>query len=172
MNEKVLSVSDDGKSTANDDFEIFIHSGEFYFGGAPAIISTVLRTRTVLTFWHVGTRTGGICHFMLPESPEGKCDMRYGDCALAEINNLAKKYKINIKELDLHLFKGVDSSLDEIKIRQEIEHIKGLLKKQGFDSSRIKVDSCFSSKIKLNLSTGKVEQTLKEQKTVSDSELE
>jgi len=149
--------------------EIFLHSGEFYFGGAPATISTVLRTRVVLVFWHPRAKIGGMSHFMMAESPAGKGDMRYGDCAIAEISRLAEKYDTKVKDYELHVFKGVDETTDDKQIRQVIDKVKELLQQHKFNVAGVKVDSCFTSRIKIGLSSGNVEKTTKEIKTETES---
>ncbi len=65
-----------------------VRPGEVRFGGAPAILSTLLGSCVAITMWHPARQQGGLCHYMLPTRPDGRrppgsgLDGRYGDEAL------------------------------------------------------------------------------------------
>jgi chemotaxis protein CheD len=44
----------------------FLPLGDFYFGGDPLRIQTVLGTCVSITLWHPGRHLGGMCHYLLP----------------------------------------------------------------------------------------------------------
>jgi chemotaxis protein CheD len=66
--------------------EIFLHPGDFHFGGADTRIVTLLGSCVSITVWNPRLLVGGMCHFMLPSRgviPEGAgYDGRYGDEAM------------------------------------------------------------------------------------------
>ena len=49
--------------------EIFLNPGEFAFGGGQTWIRTILGSCVAVTFWHPPTRTGAMCHYLLPTRP-------------------------------------------------------------------------------------------------------
>lgn len=145
-------------NTAIDTMEIFLQSGELYFGSAPAVISTMLHSRMVITFWHHGTKMGGMCHIELPESPEKKCEMKYGDCAIAELANLANKYATPAREYEIRVYVGSRKQATQLKMQESnLQKVKELLKLNKFDIKEINVAETGSRKIKLDLSDGCVE---------------
>ena len=88
--------------------EIFLHPGDIYFGRAPTIVSTLLGSCVAATLWHPREKIGGMCHVVLPESPDGKCEMRYGNCAIEEFAKQAAKFKTSAADYDVHVYGGSD----------------------------------------------------------------
>lgn len=86
--------------------EVFLHTGELYFGGAPTVVSTMLHSRTVITFWHPQTCIGGMSHIVKVAAPLGEEGMQYGDCAIAEFARLADKYKTTRNEYEVRVYDG------------------------------------------------------------------
>jgi chemotaxis protein CheD len=65
--------------------EIFLHPGEFFFGGEDTRIRTLLGSCVAITVWHPVRRIGGMCHYMLPTrggEPTGAPEGRYADEAI------------------------------------------------------------------------------------------
>ncbi|MDY7086952.1 MAG: chemotaxis protein CheD [Actinomycetota bacterium] len=65
--------------------EVFLHPGDYHFGGAGTRIHTVLGSCVSITVWHPTLRLGGMCHYMLPARPrtdQGPPDPRYADGAI------------------------------------------------------------------------------------------
>lgn len=65
--------------------EIFLQTGDFYFGDATNRIRTILGSCVSITMWHPHRRIGGMCHYMLPSrgSRAGRqLDGRYADEAM------------------------------------------------------------------------------------------
>lgn len=62
--------------------EVFLNPGEFYFGGGPRRISTLLGSCVSITLWHPRLRIGGMCHYMLAERTrpdKAPLDGRFGN---------------------------------------------------------------------------------------------
>ncbi|GIM97408.1 hypothetical protein [Paractinoplanes toevensis] len=65
--------------------DVFLHPGDYHFGGADTRIHTVLGSCVSITAWHSGLRIGGMCHYMLPGRCPGNAgppDPRYADGAI------------------------------------------------------------------------------------------
>lgn len=45
--------------------EIYLHPGEWAFGGSDLVIRTLLGSCVSITLWHPKLRVGGMCHYML-----------------------------------------------------------------------------------------------------------
>lgn len=45
--------------------EIYLHPGEWAFGGPDLVIRTLLGSCVSITLWHPKLRVGGMCHYML-----------------------------------------------------------------------------------------------------------
>lgn len=141
-----------------DTMEIFMQSGELYFGGAPAVISTMLHSRMVITVWHPGAKIGGMCHVELPESAGKNCEMQYGDCAITEFAKLAHKYDTPTSEYEIRVYVGSRKQTSQIKAQEtNLQKVKELLKLNKFNIKEIDAAATGSRKIKLDLSDGSVE---------------
>jgi chemotaxis protein CheD len=46
--------------------EVYLRTGDYFFGDGNTRISTVLGTCVAITLWHQDTRSGGMCHYLLP----------------------------------------------------------------------------------------------------------
>ena len=153
---------------AVDTMEIFLQSGEFYFGSAPTVISTMLHSRTVITFWHPTSRIGGMCHIEMVDSPQGKCEMHYGDCAITEFAKLANKYHTPTQEFEVRVFAGAGTqTADIVRQEQTLDKVHQLLKQKQFKITEIDADAGCSRKIKLDMSDGHIEKQVVG-KTVAD----
>lgn len=146
--------------------EIFLHPGELYVGTAPTVISTLLGSCVAVTIWHPKVKIGGMCHIVLPEHAEGHCDMRYGDCAIAEFANQAVKYHTRPNDYEVHVYGGSDmfpgmTRTKGMKIGdRNIQKVKELLKQYRFSIKEIDTGGTSSRKIKLDLSDGSVWQRI------------
>lgn len=67
--------------------DIFLHPGEFYFGGPETRIRTLLGSCVAITVWHPVLKIGGMCHYLLPTNrrrgANEALDGRYADDAVA-----------------------------------------------------------------------------------------
>ncbi|MDH5180550.1 MAG: hypothetical protein OEZ39_06080 [Gammaproteobacteria bacterium] len=150
------------QSGGEDVMEIFLHPGEMYFGKAPAVISTLLGSCVAVTLWHPKKHIGGMCHIVLPESPQGACDMKYGDCAIAEFAKQAVKYSTRSGEYKVHVYGGSDMFPDMKKSSnmniggRNIAKVNELLELYKFRVDEVDTGGNNSRKIKLDLSNGSV----------------
>lgn len=67
--------------------DLVVQPGEWYFGQAPARVSTLLGSCVAVTVWHPILRCGGLCHYLLPNRPKSNDALaipnaRYGVDAL------------------------------------------------------------------------------------------
>lgn len=104
----------------NASTELFIHPGEWYFGGAHNRLRTLLGSCVALTVWHPRLQIGGMCHYLLPQAApsNGKqaADPRYGVHALKLLRQAMEKNGA-ITEYQLGCFGGSDMFAGRIKGR-------------------------------------------------------
>lgn len=152
------------KTSSAEEFamEIFLHPGEIYFGKAPTIISTLLGSCVAATIWHPNEHLGGMCHIVLPESPGGKCEMRYGDCAIGEFVKQITRFSTRTSDYVVNIYGGSDmfpgmEKSPGMKIgERNIDKVKQLLELYKFKVSEIDTGGSYSRKIRLDLSDGSV----------------
>lgn len=104
-------------SQAHSSTQHSIHPGEWYFGAEYARLHTLLGSCVALTAWHPLLKIGGLCHYLLPESPHecgGKSakhrasgDCRYADHALAAMKSAMLRYAA-LKDFQIGVFGGGD----------------------------------------------------------------
>lgn len=162
MNQQVSGNSHQGQGTVSDAMEIFLHPGELYFGSAPTVLSSSLRSRVIVTFWHPETRIGGMCHIVLAMSPGGDKDMRYGNNAIAEFSALAKKYQTQPAEYEARIIGGsglsseMQGTIGQKNGGIDIKQIQGLLASYGFKVTDTDIANVNSRKVKFDLENGKL----------------
>lgn len=81
----VLQNSGDSDSQLNQPDKRVLSPSEFYFGNSGEQIQTLLGSCVAITMWNPRQRIGGMCHFLLPDSPNTKnmtLDGRYADQAI------------------------------------------------------------------------------------------
>ena len=150
------------KAMSEQAMEIFLHPGEIYFGKAPMVISTLLGSCVSVTLWHPGQQLGGMCHVVLPESPDGQCEMKYGDCAIDEFVKQISKYSTRPQDYVVHIYGGSDMFPDmqktsNLKIgERNFDKVRELLETFKFKVSEVDTGGCHSRKIRLDLSDGSV----------------
>ena len=151
-----LAANDQNKEQQNTEgMEIFLQAGELYFGNAPTQVSTMLHSRTAITFWHPSTCIGGMCHVTKARAPESEQDIQYADCAIAEFAALANKYQTPLSEYEVKVFGGV--AKDEKEARQHeitLDTICRLIKQYGFKLTQLHGFAGSSRKLKLDLASG------------------
>jgi chemotaxis protein CheD len=62
--------------------EVFLNPGEFAYGNERTVIRTILGSCVAVTFWHPQTRTGAMCHYLLPSrtpNQQGPPDGKFAD---------------------------------------------------------------------------------------------
>jgi len=87
-----------------------VFPGEVWFGHAPAQVSTLLGSCVAITLWHPRSKSGGMCHYMLPGRPlprgRAALDGRYGDAALQLLLQAAASAGCDPSECEFKLFGG------------------------------------------------------------------
>lgn len=64
---------------------IYVVAGEVRVEPAPAQLTTVVGSCVAVTLWCAEAGIGGINHYLLPRSTEGKRSAQYGDLAIAAL---------------------------------------------------------------------------------------
>lgn len=89
--------------------EVFLHPGEWYFGGSETQIRTLLGSCVSITVWHPRHKVGGMCHYLLAE--RGKyhntpLSGRYADEALLLLLQQIMHTGLAVKEFHTKLIGG------------------------------------------------------------------
>ncbi len=69
----------------------FLNSGELLFSRDACTVKTILGSCIGVAIHDPVQRLGGLCHYLLPESPDGTASTRYGDVALPYLLSKFKK---------------------------------------------------------------------------------
>jgi len=93
-----------------DVLDIFLQTGDFYFGGGRTRIRTLLGSCVAMTLWHPKLQIGGMCHYMLPHrtgrAPHASIDARYADEALELFLREVRQSATHPAEYQVKLFGG------------------------------------------------------------------
>lgn len=94
---------------------IYLKPGEFYFGESPVVVSTILGSCVSVTMYHPISRTGAICHGLLPrcggkKSCDGTCleRFRYVDCSIEKMIRRFDVLGFNRGDIEVKIFGGAD----------------------------------------------------------------
>jgi|WetSurMetagenome_2_1015567.scaffolds.fasta_scaffold00358_16 chemotaxis protein CheD len=125
--------------------EIFLQPGDLYFGGCDTRIRTVLGSCVSLTFWHPALLVGGMCHYMLPNRVQERCDAnmqaldgRYADEAIEMLIKEINAVGLPRNEFQVKLFGGGNmfpdrsNPISNIGIRN-VEIARHLVAMHGFN---------------------------------------
>lgn len=156
------------------DNKVVLLPGDFYFGAQHEYqyIQTLLGSCVALTFWHPVKKTGGMCHFVIPEDVnrqwQGRnkpavLNGRYGDQAIKLFQQHISPSKAGINEYQLGLYGGMQA------IAVADEGVMGKVGKMNLDFALAQIrannwlitDSYTAGKgalkILMNLADGRVE---------------
>lgn len=86
--------------------EYFLHSGEVLFSSEPCTVKTVLGSCVGVAIHDPLLRIGGLCHFLLPDSPDEPASTRYGDVALPYLLRKFLKAGSELKNLRVWIAGG------------------------------------------------------------------
>ena len=82
-----------------DEQTFFLNSGELLFSHDLCTVKTILGSCIGVAIHDPVLRLGGLCHYLLPESPDDTASTRYGDVALPYL--LSKFKKVGSQRKDL-----------------------------------------------------------------------
>lgn len=89
---------------------VHLHAGEVMFGRGQREIHTLLGSCIAIVLWHRQQKFCGVCHFALPEHPQGlaaeKLDGRYGDHCMELFQHLAEQKDTNLCDYQAKIFGG------------------------------------------------------------------
>lgn len=94
---------------------VHLKPGEMFISGKPTLVITVLGSCVAATMFCRRSKTGAICHGLLPACKKsGPCDgsclegFRYIDCSIMRMVDEFSKRGIGPAEIELKLFGGAD----------------------------------------------------------------
>lgn len=90
---------------------VVLKPGEFFFGSDGERIKTLLGSCVAITLWHPQKKVGGMCHFLLPESPNGlkpPFDGRYCDHAMQLFDRAMRQHHTSADQYQVKLFGGAN----------------------------------------------------------------
>jgi len=79
--------------------DYFLNSGELLFSSEECSVRTILGSCVGVALHDPHLRIGGLCHYLLPLSPDEPTSTRYGDVALPYLVNRMRKAGSEIKNL-------------------------------------------------------------------------
>jgi chemotaxis protein CheD len=89
--------------------DIFLHPGEWYFGGQGTKIRTLLGSCVSITLWHPRHKVGGMCHYLLAERSKYQnvpLSGRYANEAMLLLLQDILHSGLAVKEFQAKLFGG------------------------------------------------------------------
>jgi len=88
--------------------EVILQPGDYFFGAEDIQIKAFLGSCIAITLWHPQHKLGGMCHFMLPSrgTMASTLDGRYGDEAVALLQQAIARYPAPLREYEAKLFGG------------------------------------------------------------------
>jgi chemotaxis protein CheD len=145
--------------------EVYLRPGDFCFGEGRLRISTLLGSCISIVLWHPLLAHGGMCHYMLPDRKQSRCNLppdgKYGEEAmelfmleLKKRRTLPAQYQVNIYGGG-NMFDESASTGMEIG-KQNIEKAYSLLDERGFTVTREHLGSFGHRKIEFDVWTGEV----------------
>jgi chemotaxis protein CheD len=94
---------------------IYLKPGEVYFGENPVVVSTILGSCVSVTMFHPISRTGAICHGLLPRCGGKKlCDraclegFKYVDCSIEKMIEKFDALGVRRGDIEVKIFGGAD----------------------------------------------------------------
>ena len=91
--------------------EVYLQPGQYWFGGGPVRLRTLLGSCVAITLWHPQRRLGGMCHFLLPAPPPSRAggarglpDGRYATEAMRWLAARAGARGLRCREFEAKLF--------------------------------------------------------------------
>ena len=145
--------------------EVTLMPGDFYWGSDNCRIITILGSCVAICVWHREMRTGGMCHYLLPErvgERDGELDGKYGNEAVALILNSVKRFNTREENYQVKIFGGSEMFAElRGKFNMDIggknaRTAVDLMKKHGFNIYAKQLGGRKSRKIFFDLWSGDV----------------
>ena len=90
-----------------DQSRVYLLPGDLHATAAPCEITTILGSCVAVCLWDASSRTGGMNHFLLPQSRDGaQPSMRFGDVATQELLHRLHRLGCRHENLTAKLFGG------------------------------------------------------------------
>lgn len=153
--------------------EVFLHPGEQRFGAAPGRMRTLLGSCVSVIVWHPATRSGGMCHALLPSRvrrPGEGLDGRYVDEAVEWMARTLLRQGVQPAACRTKLFGGgnmfAPPAADLDVGRRNVEAARRCLAERGFVVVREDVGGDRPRRLSFDLASGRVWQALTERARV------
>ena len=122
--------------------EVFLHPGEWHFGGSESLIRTLLGSCVSIVLWHPRHRVGGMCHYLLAQRKKphnSALSGRYADEAVLLLVHEILRTGLPVKEFQAKLIGGAETlstnapalSTHDVAGRN-IEAARSLARQMGF----------------------------------------
>ncbi len=96
--------------------EYFINPGELIFSKHPVVIKTILGSCVSVVLFDKVNHYGGLCHFLLPESPDGSVSTKFGNVAVKTLINKFYQAGSKTQFLEASVIGGAFIIFDEKEI--------------------------------------------------------
>ena len=141
----------------------FLHPGEIYVCGEPALVTTILGSCISVTLFAARLGVGGICHARLPHG-RGPNPLDYVDTAILCMAKILYRMGVRRDETEVKLFGGADvlnqvSGSGKSIGRQNIETAVEVIEDLGLQLSDHAVGGNAGRKLHFQTSTGTVTWT-------------
>jgi len=146
--------------------ERYLYPGERWFGRGNLQVRTLLGSCVAITLWHPGLKSGGMCHYLLPEDPTRSRarapDPRYADEAMGLFLRDIKRMRTCASDYRAGLFGGGNmfTALERawtVDIgRRNSEMGRSLLRRYGFTLVYEDVGGKLHRQVILDITDGKI----------------
>ncbi|POZ62120.1 chemotaxis protein CheD [Chromobacterium alticapitis] len=103
---------------------VFLHPGEWHFGGGETRIRTLLGSCVSIVLWHPQARIGGMCHYLLAQRNHRRTETlsgRYGDEAMLLLLREILASGLPLQEFQARLIGGASMMLSsERKLSHDV----------------------------------------------------
>ena len=148
---------------------VFLKPGEIHIAQSPQLVITVLGSCVSVTMYDRTTRTGAICHALLPQTRADRCcirpssDFRYVDDSIYWMLRQLEKHGIDRGGIEIKLFGGAEVLIPRIDNsgagsvgRQNIDAAVRTLQTLGLNPTVSVTGGCLGRKIYFYTHTGEI----------------
>ncbi len=154
--------------------EYFLNPGELVFSKKPVVLKTILGSCVGVTIYNKSTKWGGMCHYLLPESPsDEQSNSKYGNIAIYTLlYKFIKQNDAKREDLVASIIGGAFIIFDEKEIffigDRNIDIATNILRKEKIFIKQMYTGGDHGKKVYFNTQSNKlIVQTL-EKITVDD----